>query len=105
MVGGSEKGCERQSGAIDNTIKISLINYIDKPPNPTSTNILAIADSNEIIHLARKVTPTMALVIRDNEIKERLPDGSTMESTHMVTLQLPGISRLTRQIHILPIQC
>ena len=38
----------------------------------------------------------------DNEMKLRLPDGSTMDSTHIATLQLPGISRLARQIHIFP---
>ena len=74
--------------------KISLINYIDTPPNPTSTNMLAIADSGVNIHMARQATPTMALVIMDNEMKERLINESTMEWTHIATLQLLGVSRL-----------
>ena len=65
-MGGSEKGCEWQFGEIDNTIKISnpqisLINHIDTSTNPTSTSILAIADSGENIHPARQATPTIAL--------------------------------------------
>ena len=38
----------------------------------------------------------------DNEIKARLPYGSTMKLTHISTLQLPGLSKLGRQIHIFP---
>ena len=44
----------------------------------------------------------MAPVITENEIQARLPDISTMESTHIATLQLPGLSKLARQIRILP---
>ena len=85
---GSEKGCELRLGAIDNKIKISnpkisFKNYIDAPPNPTSTNMLEISDSGANIPLLRQSTPTMAPVIMDNEIKAILPDGSTMESTHI----------------------
>ena len=58
--------------------------------------MLAIADSGANIQLARQSTPTMTPVIMDNEMKERLPDGSTMELTHIATLQLPGLSRLAR---------
>ena len=70
-MGGSEKGFEWRLGAIDNKIKISnpkisLINHIDTPPNSTSTNMLAIADSGATIHLERQSTPTMAPVIMDN---------------------------------------
>ena len=83
-MGGSEKGCEWLFGSIDNKIKISspkisLINHIHTPPNPTSTNMLEISDYGANIHLSRQATPTMAPVIVDNEIKSRLPDGSTME--------------------------
>ena len=35
-------------------------------------------------------------------MKARLTDVSTMELTHIATLQLPGLSRLARQIHIFP---
>ena len=90
---------------IDNNIKISnpkvsLLNHVDTPPNSTSTNMLAIEDSGENIHLARQATPTMAAVIMDNEMKLRLTDGSTMESTHIATLQIPGLSKIAIQIHI-----
>ena len=100
-MGSSEKGCEWRLGAIDNKIKtsnpkISLINHIDTPPNSTSTNMLAIADSGANIHLARQATSTMDPSIMDNEIKARLPDGSTMESTHISTLHLPGLRKLVR---------
>ena len=106
-MGGSEKGCEWRLGAIDNKIKISnpkisLINHIDAPPNPTSTNMLAIADSGANIHVARQSTPTILPVVTDNKTKARLPDGRAMESTHIATLQLPGLSKLARQIHIFP---
>ena len=83
-MGGSEKGCEFQLGAIVNKIKVSnpknsLLNHIDTPPNPNSTNMLAIADSVENTHLARQATPKMAPVIIDNETKARLPYEITME--------------------------
>ena len=104
---GSEKGCELRLRAMNNKIKmtnpkINLINLINTSPNPTSTNMLAIIDNGENIHLARQATPTMAPVMMYNEIKSRLPDRITTESKNIVTLQLPGLSRLTRQIHILP---
>ena len=70
-MGDSEKGCEGRLGAIVNKIeisnpKISLIKYIDTPPNPTRTNMLEIADSGVNKHLTIQVTPTMALVIMVN---------------------------------------
>ena len=45
MMGGSEKGREWRLGKIVNKIKISnpkisLINNLDTPPNPTSTNMI-----------------------------------------------------------------
>ena len=46
-----------------NNPKISLVNYIDTPPNPTSTNMLAILYLGANIKLARQATPTMAPVI------------------------------------------
>ena len=62
--------------------------------------MISITDSGENIHLARQATPKMAPVITENEMKSRLPYGSTMESTHIETLQLLGISKLARQINI-----
>ena len=98
---GSEKGCEWRKIEISNT-KISLINYIDTPPNPTCTNMLAIVDSGVNINLARQATPTMPAVMTENEMKAILPDGSTMESTHIATLQIPGLSKQAIQIYISP---
>ena len=40
--------------------------------------------------------------IMDNGMRSRIPYGSTMELTYIATLQLPGIIKLARQIHILP---
>ena len=73
-MGESEKGSERRLWAIANKIKssnpkISLINHIDTPPNPTSTNMVAITDSGENIHLARQATPKMASVTINHEMK------------------------------------
>ena len=82
--------------------KISLMNHINTPTNPTSTNMIAIADSGANIHLARQGTPTISPVMMENEMKARLPNVSTMESTHIATLQIPGLSRIARQIHIFP---
>ena len=58
-------------GEIDNKIKISnpkisLTIHIDTPPNPTSTNMIEIADSGTNIHLARQATHKMVRVIMDN---------------------------------------
>ena len=66
------------------------------PPNPTSTNMLAISDSGANIHLARQATHTMASVIMDAKIKSRIPDIITMDLTHIATLQIPGLSKLSR---------
>ena len=80
--------------------KISLINYINTPPNQTSTNMLNFADSGANMNLARQATPTMATLIMENEMKARLPDGIIMESTHIATPQLPVLSKQERKIHI-----
>ena len=79
-----------------------LIHYINIPPNPTSTNTLSITDAGANIHLTRQATPKMASVTINHEMKARLSDGSTMDSTHISTLQLPGLIRLARQIQIFP---
>ena len=64
--------------------------------------MLAIADSGDNIHLSKQATPTMAIVIMENNMKARLLDRSTMESTHIATLHLTGLSKLARQTHIFP---
>ena len=80
-----EKGYKWRLGEIGNKIiisntKISLRNYIDTTPNPNSNNMLAVAESGANIHLSKEATPTMDPVIMANDMKARLPDGSTMES-------------------------
>ena len=82
--------------------KISLMNFIGTPPTYPGNNTLAIADPGANINLAKQATTTMAPVITSNEITSRLPDGSTMEYSHIVTLQLPGLSKKTRKNHISP---
>ena len=74
-MGGSEKGCDWQLGVMVNKIvisipKISSINYIDIPPNPTSTNMIKIADSDPNIHISRQYTTTMAPIIMEIEWKQ-----------------------------------
>ena len=54
------------------------------------------------IHLAKQATTTMAPVIMSNDMIVRLPDGSTMDSSHIATLHIPCLSKQARQIHILP---
>ena len=44
----------------------------------------------------------MAPVIISKYMTERLPDVSTMESSHIATLHLPGISKQAIQINIIP---
>ena len=100
-MGVSEKGCEWWLGEIFNKIeiikpKISLINYIDTPPTPNITNILAITDSGANTHLARQATPKMDPVIMEYWMKAILPDGITMESTHIATIQIPGLRKQAR---------
>ena len=36
------------------------------------------------------------------EMIERLPDRITTDSSHIATLQLPGINKKSRKIHIFP---
>ena len=44
----------------------------------------------------------MATAIMANDMKSRLPDGSTMDYSHIETLQIPGLRKQARQIHISP---
>ena len=67
---------------------ISLINYINNPPNTPSNNMLTIADSGANIHLAKQTTNTMDSVIMSNEMIARIPGCNTMESSHITTLQI-----------------
>ena len=64
--------------------------------------MLAITDSSENIHLEKQaITITPPLII-SNETIARLPDGNTMESSHIATIQISGIIKQEMQIHILP---
>ena len=62
--------------------------------------MLAILDSGVNMHISIQATYTMAPVIMENEMKSRLPDGIPMESTHIATLRLPGLSKQAIQIQI-----
>ena len=93
--------------AIINKIKISnpkiiSINNIGTPPNYPSKNTLAIVDSGADTHLAKKATSTTASVIMSNDTTTRIPDDNTMESSRISRLQLPGLIKQARQIHIPP---
>ena len=68
------------------------------PPNPTSYNMLAISDSGANIHLSKQTTTKMAPVIMSNKMTARLPYGSTMDSSHIETLHIPGLSKQARKI-------
>ena len=74
-----------------NKPKISLINCIGNPPNYPSKKLLAITDSGANIRLAIQSTTTMAPVIISNDMTAILVDGSTMYSSHILTLQLTGL--------------
>ena len=64
--------------------------------------MLAIADSSVNIHPARQATPKMDPVVMENEMKARLPDGRTMDYTHITILHLQGLIIQARHIHISP---
>ena len=46
--------------------------------------------------------PTMYPVIMSKNMTARLPDGITMESSTVTTIQLPVLNREVRQTHISP---
>ena len=64
--------------------------------------MLEISDSGANIHLAKQSTKTMAPVIISNDTTARLPNGSKIESSHIATLQLPGLSKQASHIRIVP---
>ena len=104
-LGRSEKGCKWWLDAITNKIQISnpkifLMNFIGTPPDSPINNILSIAESGTNIHPEKLDTTTMDPVIIWNEMTARLLYGSTMESSHIVTLQIPGLSKQARHIYI-----
>ena len=79
--------------------KISLINCIGTPQNYPSIKTLAIADSGANINLPKQATITIDPVMISDEITERLPYGSTIESSHILKIHLPGLIKQSRQIH------
>ena len=64
--------------------------------------MLSITYSGANIHLAQKATPTTAPVIMENKMKARITYGSTMDYTHIATLEIPCLSKQARQIQISP---
>ena len=75
------------------------MNCIGTQPSSPSNKMPAIADSGASTHLAKQDTTTMAPVIMSNEMKSILPDGITIEYSHITTLQVPGLSKQVSQIH------
>ena len=82
--------------------KISLMNCIGTPTYSPGNNTLEISDSGANIHLSKQSTTTTTHVIISNEMTVRLQDVITMDSSHIETLQLPGLSNQARQINIFP---
>ena len=79
------------------TPKITLINNTGTSSHSPIKYTLEIADSGAHIHLVNKDTPTMDQVIMSKEVKERLLHGRTTESSHVATLQLPGLIKQARK--------
>ena len=84
------------------TPEISLINNIRTPPNSPKKYTLATDGSGANTHLANEATPKMAPVIMSKHITARLPDITTMESSHVATIHIPGLTRKSRKNHITP---
>ena len=82
--------------------KISSNNSIRISHTYPGNYTLAIADSGVNILLANEATPTMVPGLMSNNITARLPDGITMESSHVATLQLSGLTKKAIQIHSYP---
>ena len=70
------------------------------PENHRSKNTLAIVDLGAKIHLAKKSARTIDLIIMSNNMIAIIPDGSTLHSSNISTLQLPGQRKQGRKIHI-----
>ena len=84
------------------TTKIILINNIRTPPNSPRKYTPTIIDSGAKFHPENETTQTMSPVIMSKNMTERLPYGSTMDSSHVETLHLPGLTKKTIHILILP---
>ena len=55
--------------------------------------MLAIVDEGANIYLSKQVTTTVAAVMMSNEMIARLIYGSKIESSHIATLQISGLSK------------
>ena len=64
--------------------------------------MIEIADSGANTHLSKQATPKMDSLIMENDMKATLPYGRPVDSKHVATLQLPGIIKQARHIHIFP---
>ena len=62
--------------------------------------MLEITDSGANMQLGRQANPKMDPVIMENDMKAKLLDGSTMDSTHIATIQLIVLSNQARQSHV-----
>ena len=82
------------------TPKIILIHNTMTPPNFPRKYTLAIVESGANINLKNEATPTTTPVIMSNNMTSRLPDGRTTESLHVATLQIPGLTKKYRKMHI-----
>ena len=82
--------------------KIILINCIGTPPSSPGNSMIEISDSGANIYLSKQAVTTMDPVIMPNDMIQIIPDGRTMESSHIATLQIPVLSKQARQIHICP---
>ena len=82
--------------------KISLLNSIGDPPNSPGKNKLLIAESGANTYLTKQATKTMSPGIISNDMIERLLYGIIMESLYIAVLQIPGISKQAKHIHIFP---
>ena len=61
-----------------------------------------MADSGANIHLENESTKRISPVITSINVTSRIPYGSKMELSHIVTLQIQGLTKKYNQIFISP---
>ena len=81
---------------------MSLTYNIKTLPNSPTKDNLSVTEFGMNIHLSNISTPTVAPVTCTHTTEEKLPDGKTMESTHVATLPIPGMSKKAKIIQIYP---
>jgi len=70
------------------------------PAQPTIAT--AILDSGTTGHFLHPTSPAHNIEPTTIPLHVRLPDGSTIASTHTATLTIPGLPRVAAQAHIFP---